>query len=188
MFYIYDSYLTKAAEWATILAPEAERTIRGTKYDSIMIGLWVKQHEQRFFLDGHFDGYYTYFATDGFTFGSTLANWSYLATWASEHEMLFIPCVAPGYIDTRIRPWNDGNTRDREQGAYYDRSFGAAIAVKPEIIGITSFNEWHEGTQIEPAVPKTVGDYTYQDYSPREPAWYLDRTAHWVARYEGATR
>jgi len=188
MFYIYDSYLTKAAEWATILAPEAERTIRGTKYDSIMIGLWVKEHEQRFFLDGHFDGYYTYFATDGFTFGSTLANWGRLATWASEHEMLFIPCVAPGYIDTRIRPWNDGNTRDREEGAYYDRSFGAAIAVGPEVIGITSFNEWHEGTQIEPAAPKTVGDYTYQDYSPRKPAWYLDRTAHWVRRYEGATR
>lgn len=188
MFYIYDSYLTKAAEWATILAPEAERTIRGTKYDAVMIGLWVKEHEQRFFLDGHFDGYYTYFATDGFTFGSTLANWGRLATWAREHEMLFIPCVAPGYIDTRIRPWNGGNTRGREQGAYYDREFEAAIAVGPEIIGITSFNEWHEGTQIEPAAPKMVGDYTYQDYSSREPAWYLDRTAHWVRRYEGATR
>jgi glycoprotein endo-alpha-1,2-mannosidase len=184
MFYIYDSYLTEAAEWATILAPEAKQTIRGTKYDAVMIGLWVKENEQRFFLDGHFDGYYTYFASDGLTYGSTLANWGRLATWARAHKMLFIPCVAPGYIDTRIRPWNDGNTRGREQGAYYDREFQAAIAVKPEIIGITSFNEWHEGTQIEPAVSKTVGDYVYEDYAPREPAWYLERTAHWVTRYE----
>jgi len=184
MFYIYDSYLTEAKEWATILSPNGEQTIRGTKYDSLVIGLWVKEHEERFFLDGHFDGYYTYFASDGFTYGSTLANWDQLARWAGEHDKLFIPCVAPGYIDTRIRPWNGRNTRDREQGAYYDREFQAAIAVKPEIIGITSFNEWHEGTQIEPAVPKRVGDYTYQDYAPREPTWYLDRTADWVKRFD----
>lgn len=188
MFYVYDSYLTEAREWATILAPEAEQTIRGTKYDSVVIGLWVKEHEETFFLEGHFDGFYTYFATDGFTYGSTPANWGRLATWASEHEKLFIPCVAPGYIDTRIRPWNGANTRDREQGAYYDREFRAAIAVKPEIVGITSFNEWHEGTQIEPAVPKTVGDYAYEDYQPLQPGWYIARTAYWVMRYEEAIK
>ncbi len=188
MFYIYDSYLTRAAEWATILAPQGERTIRGTKYDAIVIGLWVKEREERFFLDGHFDGYYTYFASDGFTYGSTLVNWPRLASWARANDKLFIPCVAPGYIDTRIRPWNDRNTRGREQGAYYDREFQAALAVEPEVIGITSFNEWHEGTQIEPAVSKQVGDYTYEDYAPREPAWYLDRTAYWVRRYEALTK
>jgi len=188
MFYIYDSYLTNARQWATILAPQAEKTIRGTKYDAIVIGLWVKENEERFFRDGHFDGYYTYFASDGFTYGSTLANWARLAAWANENQMIFIPCVAPGYIDTRIRPWNSRNTRGREQGAYYDREFQAAIAVQPEVIGITSFNEWHEGTQIEPAVAEKAGDYTYEDYAPREPAWYLDRTAYWVTRYEASTK
>ncbi len=46
MFYVYDSYLTKSEEWATILAPDGENTLRGTKYDSIMIGLWVKRNEE----------------------------------------------------------------------------------------------------------------------------------------------
>jgi hypothetical protein len=27
-------------------------------------------------------------------------------------------------------------------------------AVNPSFVAITSFNEWHEGTQIEPAAPK----------------------------------
>ena len=184
MFYVYDSYLTQAQEWATLLAPQGSDTIRGTKYDAVVIGLWVKRDEAAFFQDGHFDGFYTYFATDRFTYGSTLANWNRLATWARTHEKLFIPCVAPGYIDTRIRPWNGRNTRDRENGAYYDRSFQAAIDSNPDLIGITSFNEWHEGTQIEPAAPKQVGDYTYQDYAPREPTWYLDRTAHWARQLE----
>jgi len=184
MFYVYDSYLTPAKEWATILAPQGSHTIRNTKYDAVVIGLWVKQNEEPFFLNGHFDGFYTYFATDGFTYGSTLSHWKQLATWAGTHGKLFIPCVAPGYIDTRIRPWNGQNTRDRKGGDYYDRSCQAALDVEPDLIGITSFNEWHEGTQIEPAVAKQVGDYRYLDYVPREAIWYLDRTAHWVMAFE----
>jgi glycoprotein endo-alpha-1,2-mannosidase len=184
MFYVYDSYLTKSDEWATILAPDGKNTLRGTEYDSIMIGLWVRRNEERFFLDGHFDGFYTYFATDGFTYGSSQRHWQKLSSWAHEHDKLFIPCVGPGYIDTRIRPWNNRNTRDREEGAYYDRAFAAALAADPDFIGITSFNEWHEGTQIEPAIEKETEGFRYEDYSPRESTWYLDRTAHWIGKLE----
>jgi glycoprotein endo-alpha-1,2-mannosidase len=35
-----------------------------------------------------------------------------------------------------------------------------AIDTNPDFVGITSFNEWFEGTQIEPAVPKTITSYT----------------------------
>jgi glycoprotein endo-alpha-1,2-mannosidase len=184
MFYVYDSYLSRADEWATILAPDGENTLRGTEYDSLVIGLWVKRHEERFFLDGHFDGFYTYFATNGFTYGSTQRNWMALSQWARRHHKLFVPCVAPGYIDTRIRPWNGRNTRDRENGDYYDRAFQAAIDAGATRIGVTSFNEWHEGTQIEPAVAMKAKDFRYRDYAPREPTWYLDRTAHWVGEFE----
>lgn len=92
--------------------------------------------------------------------------------------------MAPGYDDTRIRPWNGRNTRGRQKGSYYDREFEAAIRVEPDVIGITSFNEWHEGTQIEPAIPKRIANYKYHDYIPLEPGWYLDRTSHWVERFE----
>jgi len=183
MFYIYDSYLTPAKQWKTILSPDGPQTIRNTKYDSTFIGLWVKENEQDFMTEAHFDGYYTYFATDGFTYGSTISNWPRLAEWAQQNSKLFIPSVGPGYIDLRIRPWNDVNTRDRRKGAYYDREFTAAIDVRPAIISITSFNEWHEGTQIEPAVPKQIPDFKYLDYTPHEPEYYLDRTGYWVDRY-----
>jgi glycoprotein endo-alpha-1,2-mannosidase len=180
VFFIYDSYLTPAHEWASVLNREGAQTIRGTRADAVVIGLWVKQHEERFMVDGGFDGFYTYFATDGFTYGSTSRNWSHLADWARANDKLFVPCVAPGYLDTRIRPWNGVNTRDREEGAYYDRSWSAALLVSPELVGITSFNEWHEGTQIEPAVPKQITGFTYRDYQPLPPDYYLNRTAHWV--------
>ncbi|MGB2863597.1 MAG: endo-1,3-alpha-glucanase family glycosylhydrolase [Sedimentisphaerales bacterium] len=183
MFYVYDSYLTPAKQWKTILSPDGSQTIRNTKYDSVVIGLWVKENEQAFMSEGHFDGCYTYFATDGFTYGSTINNWPKLAEWAQQNDKLFIPSVGPGYIDLRIRPWNDVNIRDRQNGAYYDREFAAAIAVRPPIVSITSFNEWHEGTQIEPAVPKQIPDFKYLDYTPHDPEYYLDRTGYWVDRY-----
>jgi len=183
MFYVYDSYLTSAEQWKTILAPDGSQTIRNTKYDSVVIGLWVKEHEQAFMTEGHFDGYYTYFATDGFTYGSTIKNWPRLAELAKQNGKIFIPSVGPGYVDLRIRPWNDVNTRERRNGAYYDQEFTAAIAVHPPVLNITSFNEWHEGTQIEPAVLKEIPDFKYLDYSPHEPEYYLDRTSYWVDRY-----
>lgn len=184
VFFVYDSYLTPAKEWATILDPKGAQTIRGTRTDAIVIGLWVKEDEGDYMLKGGFDGFYTYFATDGFTYGSTPRNWPALADWARRHGKLFVPCVAPGYIDTRIRPWNGVNTRDREAGSYYDRMWSAALGISPELVAITSFNEWHEGTQIEPAVPRQIPGFTYLDYRPLADDAYLKRTAEWVDRLE----
>ena len=183
MFYVYDSYLTPAKQWKAILSPNGDQTIRNSKYDSVVIGLWVKEHEQAFMTEGRFDGYYTYFATDGFTYGSTIENWPKLAEWARQNNKLFIPSVGPGYVDLRIRPWNNVNTRGRQAGAYYDREFAAAIAAGTQIVSITSFNEWHEGSQIEPAVPKKIADFKYLDYTPHYPEYYLDRTSYWVNRF-----
>jgi hypothetical protein len=54
-----------------------------------------------------------------------------------------------GYCDERIRPWNQRNTQERRDGEYYRESWNAAAAVTPSFISITSWNEWHEGSQIE---------------------------------------
>jgi glycoprotein endo-alpha-1,2-mannosidase len=184
LFFVYDSYLTSAEEWATLLKPGGAISIRGTPYDALMIGLWVGEGDAKFFQNSGFDGFYTYFGATGFTYGSTPENWPRLQQWAAEHRQLFIPCVAPGYLDTRVRPWNTGTARDREQGAYYDRMFKSAIDSGAPCIGITSFNEWHEGTQIEPAVPFQCKEFNYLDYSPLAPDHYLRRTAYWVGEAE----
>jgi glycoprotein endo-alpha-1,2-mannosidase len=181
--YVYDSYLTPPAEWATLLRPGGELSIRGTRHDVVAIGLWVGRDDGEALFAGGFDGVYTYFATDGFTFGATTSNWPALAAFARTHGLLFVPCVGPGYADLRVRPWNTPNQRDREQGAYYDRTWQAAIAAQPPIVGVTSYNEWHEGTQIEPAVPLAIPGFAYFDYGDLGPGWYLDRTRHWVEAF-----
>jgi len=183
LFYVYDSYLSDIDEWKKLLLPTGEYSIRNTSYDSDLIGLWVSNKEEEFFFMSGFDGFYTYFAVDGFTFGSTCENWEYLAKWAEDNNKIFIPCVGPGYIDTRIRPWNSVNIRERNKGKYYARVFNNAIRTNPYIIGITSFNEWHEGTQIEPAVLKHIEGYEYENYHPLEPDAYLFQTNELSKKY-----
>ena len=76
-----------------------------------------------------------------------------------------------------MRPRNDGLT--------YDRMWKTVLKANPDLVTVTSYNEWQEGTQIEPA-RVAVGKPSY------EGAWgksgtaaqraYLSATARWAAR------
>ncbi|EDV20528.1 uncharacterized protein TRIADDRAFT_31721 [Trichoplax adhaerens] len=183
LIYVYDSYHIKPKAWKEVLTREGTNTIRGTKYDAIVIALLVDEHHKSFITTGGFDGFYTYFAADGFTYGSRKENWKNLKQFSLESSSIFIPSVGPGYIDTRVRPWNSQNTRNRLNGDYYDKGMNHALEINPSIISITSFNEWHEGTQIEKAVHKEYLDFKYLDYSPQEPDFYLKLTRKWVHKF-----
>ncbi|GAA4798915.1 endo-alpha-mannosidase [Olivibacter ginsenosidimutans] len=179
LFFIYDSYLIEASDWASLLTTTGSQTIRNTAVDAVIIGLWRDQQDENNQLQGGFDGFYSYFGSKGFTGGSDPNNWLDMQAWASQNGKLFIPCVAPGYIDERIRPTNSATTRERDGGAYYDDYWQKAIAINPTYVAITSFNEWHEGTQIEPAKPFAIPEFTYLDYEPKAQDFYLARTKYW---------
>lgn len=183
LVYVYDSYLVPDSEWKRLLRPDGDISVRGTPQDCVFIGLWVKEDHGRALAESGFDGFYTYFATEGFTWGSTPGNWPKMARFARRQGKMFIPSVGPGYNDLRIRPWNRKNYRARDGGAYYDAMMRQAVDVDPQILSITSYNEWHEGTQIEPAVPKQAAGRDYEDYGNLAPTWYLDRTRYWVDRW-----
>lgn len=183
MLYIYDSYQTPADAWAQLMKPDGSHSVRNTPYDCIFIALLVEMNHRQYLDVGGFDGFYTYFATDKFTYGSTWRFWPHLETVAEQTNTLFIPSVGPGYIDTMVRPWNNQNTRLRNNGEYYKNSCQAALQTITQIISITSFNEWHEGTQIEKAVPKALSGFEYKDYSPHSPDFYLKLTKELVFQF-----
>ena len=183
MFYIYDSYHTPAEDWAQLMTPHGIHSVRHTPYDCVFIALMVEMGHRRYIEDGGFDGFYTYFAVDGFTYGSTWRFWSQLQSFAKQKDVIFIPSVGPGYIDTNVRPWNGKNSRARAGGEYYKNSWRSALLVKPAIVSITSFNEWHEGTQIERAVPKSAVGVLYKDYRPQGPDFYLQLTKQFAEQF-----
>lgn len=183
VFYIYDSYLLPALAWRELLSTKGNLSVRGTKLDAIFLGLMVDMQHRYHIKKSQFDGFYTYFATNGFTYGSSWKNWKSLSKFAAQNGLIFVPSVGPGYVDTEIRPWNSANTRLRRHGQYYDVAWRTAINNNVNYVSVTSFNEWHEGTQIEPAVPKNRPGYSYLNYEPEGPLFYLNLTKWWVTEF-----
>ena len=77
---------------------------------------------------GGFDAAYSYFGAARFTQASTPDRWPALVAAAARRGGSFVPCVSPGYDDTRVWPWNGANARSRDGGAYYDDEWRAAVA------------------------------------------------------------
>ena len=103
-------------------------------------------------------------------------------------SLLFVPSVGPGYIDTRVRAWNGQTTRHRRKGEYYKLAWRTATSLLPKFVSVTSFNEWHEGTQIETAIPKIIRDndnvkYNYLSYEPDPPDAYLTLTRSLISDF-----
>jgi glycoprotein endo-alpha-1,2-mannosidase len=127
-----------------------------------------------------FDGIYTY---DIVTYGANMFR--RLCAQAHAQHLLCAPSVGPGY-DAR-RGSGDPRVKRRRNGATYDSMWKMAIASGADRVTITSFNEWHEGTQIEPAAPAgRHGAYRYLSYNgawglhgPAAELSYLARTRYW---------
>ena len=182
-------------EWAQVLTPGGSRTIRGTAYDAAI----VAHVEVSLFVHlaawAGFDAVNNYFASGSVTLpGTTIglptsgdtASWPDLLAGAQFHGVDFYPSVGPGYKDLRIRPRNVAATRDRRDGAYYAAMVGAACRTNPDVISITSYNEWHEGTQIEPTIEHVTPVTSYPGFE-RGPDQYLDQTRDWVAAFKAGT-
>jgi glycoprotein endo-alpha-1,2-mannosidase len=169
-FYIWASVAFPDVEWAELNARlSGVRTFANTN----LVG-----HAAA----GGFDGVYTY---DVLLFEGVL--FPRLCSQARQRGLLCAPSVGPGY-DAR-RASGDDRVRSRRNGATYDSMWRGAVKARADLVTITSYNEWHEGTQIEPA---RAGRRGYKCY---EGAWglhgraaetaYLDRTAYWVRRFTG---
>jgi hypothetical protein len=84
-------------------------------------------------------------------------------------DKLWVATVMPGYDDTRTgRPGRFARARDN--GNFYRATWQAAIGSNPDLVIIDSFNEWVEGTMIEPSV--SYGNL------------YLDLTRQFAARFK----
>ncbi len=71
---------------------------------------------------------------------------------------LWLATISPGWDDLRasckpdVRVPNTLHRLDRADGAIYEATFQAALDSKPDWLIVSSFNEWVEGSYIEPSV------------------------------------
>jgi len=78
--------------------------------------------------------------------GQSYPNW---VGYANQLDKISTLTVIPGYDDTKIR--TPGLAVERFEGLSYSEQWERAIAADPNWVLITSFNEWHEGSEIEPS-------------------------------------
>ena len=132
---------------------------------------------------GHFDGLYNYavlqLTADSYSWARTLPP-----------DAWYVPGVLPGFSAVRIG-YDPGDFVARRDGEAYNERWQAALGtgVEPALVVITSFNEWHEGSQIEPAAIGVDNDrgYAYETYGALPPDGYLSLTRQWVDRFGSQT-
>ena len=135
-------------------------------------GSWV--------TDGHIDGLYNYATlhleeSGGFDWARSLPP-----------DSLYVPSVIPGFSAKRVG-YPDTTFVPRENGSTYDAQWTSALGtgVEPALVTITSFNEWHEGSMIEPPQfgrSDNIGN-SYEDFGSLPPEGYLALTRKWVDSY-----
>jgi hypothetical protein len=169
--YVYDSTASRDEDWHSALAGLGGLRVFA---NTPLAGKALR---------GGFQGIYTYdvLVYDGSSFARMCQS-------ARQVGLLCAPSVGPGF-DAR-RATGEQRVRERNDGRWYDHMWQAAVRASPDVVSITSYNEWHEGTQIEPARAAS-GPYLSYDGAwgldgRRAQRAYLDRTTYWVARLRGA--
>ncbi len=115
-----------------------------------------------------FDGQHLYSIAWSPDPNATLNDWSNRVHRAGA-DKTWVATVMPGYDDTRTT--RSGRfARARDNGNFYRATWQAAINSRADLIIIDSFNEWVEGSMIEPSV--SYGNL------------YLDLTRQYAAQFK----
>jgi hypothetical protein len=176
-FYVFESLNVPDADWAALDQVNGANIILAQTTNTTRIA--------------HFSGMYTYDAIAG----NTAPGWASAGAFAKANNLIWAPSVGPGYLDDRAVPGNTTPTLARNNGATYDNEWTNALDTTkgglPTWVSVTSFNEWHEGSVIEPASSTPPAGFGYQTFSgaygrtgtSAETA-YLDRTSFWTTEFE----
>jgi hypothetical protein len=164
--YIYRTMDFPAEEWTRITKPPMGLRLFG---QTNLVGFAAR---------AGFLGFYTY---DIVIYDA--AKFDRFCAQARAFGLICAPSVGPGYDAAEAT--GDTNVKSRELGATYDSMWNAALKAGADMVTITSYNEWSEGTQIEPAGHGgryESYDGTYGLYGRAAQRAYITRTAYWTSR------
>lgn len=84
----------------------------------------------------------------------------------------YIEAVCPGFDDSGVNGWGGGPRQAARNGlTLFKKTFDQALARQPELVQVVTFNDWQEGTVVEP--------------SREDGFWYLDALETWWGERTG---
>ncbi len=132
--------------------------------------IWIAEGARPDYLEA-FDGLYLYSVAWSDAPSGVLNRWgNEVRQWSVDHQAprYWVATAMPGYNDF-VTGRADAFERPRNDGAYYRTCWEGAVQSGADWVVITSFNEWLEGSHIEPST--AYGDT------------YLRITAEQASRY-----
>ena len=159
-----------------VVIPKQER-------DIFFLGRVNEKNHINLALEDGFRGVYTVGSPEPGDWKPVQQDWAKLHEDCVSRGLLFIPTVYPGY--TRKLSAFNSYTQGRENGDFYKRTFTSAANCGSSLIIINSFNDWNEGTNIEPIVAKPdfmPNSVTWSDNG--DPEFYMDLTKELIADFK----